>query len=281
MKKAIYISIEGPNGSGKSTLAKKIFQYIKDSGMPAVLNTQPTKKSQSEVGDFESKGNPIGVVIRELIERRMPTDEMIRNYLVKLKELKKICLLNVIGSDKEEDTIISSQFITTLYNAHSLIIEGKSLDEKTMQALYCADGLFDFKETVIPAIKAGVSDVKDRERFTSFAHGDANGFSFEENLKIHQIVLGDFYIKPDIMFYLDVPVPVCVERLSKSGKVLDIYEEAETIGRIIQSYKKAIEFFKMYPEVGYKNIHCINGEQNEDLVFKDALLQLQNLLSIR
>lgn len=277
-KKGIYISIEGPNGSGKSTLAKKIFQYIKSSGMPVVLNTQPTKKSQSEVGDFETKGNPIGVIIRELIERRTPSDEMLGNYLIKLKELKKICLS---GLGQEKNMAILSEFITTLYSAHSLIVEGKSFDEKTMQALYCADGLFDFKETVIPAIEAGVSDVKDRERFTSFAHGDANGFSFEENLKIHQIVLGDFYIKPDIMFYLDVPVPVCVERLSKSGKVLDIYEEAETIGRIIQSYKKAIEFFKIHPEVGYKNIHYINAEQNEDLVFKDALLQLQNLLSIR
>ncbi|TSC52260.1 MAG: hypothetical protein LiPW41_471 [Parcubacteria group bacterium LiPW_41] len=44
MKTGIYISIEGPNGSGKSTLAKRIFQFIKSSGMPAVLNTQPTKK---------------------------------------------------------------------------------------------------------------------------------------------------------------------------------------------------------------------------------------------
>lgn len=278
MKRGIYISVEGPNGSGKSTLAKRIFQFIKSSGMPAVLNTQPTKKSQSEVGDFESKGNPIGVVIRELIERRTPSDELLGNYLVKLKELKKICLLNAIGSNKEEDTIVSSQFITTLYNAHSLIVEGKSLDEKTMQALYCADGLFDFKETVIPAIEAGVSNVKDRERLTSYAHGEARGFDFFENLKTHLVVLGKFYIKPDVTFYLDVPVDVCVERLKSSGKVLDIYEEMDTIEKIIRGYMRAIAFFNMHPEVGYRNIHLINGVQNEDLVFENALVHLQKLL---
>jgi len=221
MKTGIYVSIEGPNGSGKSTLAKRIFQFIKSSGMPAVLNTQPTKKSQSEVGDFESKGNPIGVVIRELIERRTPNDEMLGNYLVKLKELKKICMSHA------KDSAAVSQFISTLYNVHSFIVEGRTLDEKMMQALYCADGLFDFKETVIPAIEAGVSNIKDRERFTSFAHGDANGFDFLENLGIHQIVLDKYYIKPDIMFYLDVSVDTCVERLKSSGKVLDIYEESD------------------------------------------------------
>jgi len=273
--KGIYISIEGPNGSGKSTLAKRIFQFIKSSGMPAVLNTQPTKKSQSEVGDFESKGNPIGVVIRELIERRIPTDEMLGNYLVKLKELKKICLLNDCSGD---NSLISGQFITTLYNAHSLIVEGYSLDEKTMQALYCADGLFDFKETVIPAIEAGVSNVKDRERLTSYAHGEARGFDFFENLKTHLVVLGKFYIKPDVTFYLDVPVDVCVERLKSSGKVLDIYEEMDTIEKIIRGYMRAIAFFNMHQEVGYRNIHLINGVQNEDLVFENALVHLQKLL---
>lgn len=273
MKKTIYISIEGPNGSGKSTLAKLLQKSIEDMGMQAILNTQPTKKSawREVLGGFEGKSNAIGIVIRELIDNKVPTDEMLGNYIAKVKELKKI-----LFSRMETNTAVLNDFISTLYNAHSAIIDGQKMNERTMQSLYCADGFFDFKETVIPAIKNGICVIQDRERFTSFAHGDASDFPFLENLKIHQVILGNFYIKPDIMFYLDVPVPVCVERLSKSGKVLDIYEEAETIGRIIQSYKKAIEFFKIHPEVGYKNIHCINGKQSEELVFADALTYLQN-----
>lgn len=274
MKRGIYSCFEGPNGSGKSTQVKKFFHHLKTSNLSAILNTQPTKKSASEsVGDFQGTGtNPFGVIIRELIESRMPSDEMIGKYLLKLKELKKIILSDNFQAKSEKDKVIRAEFISRLYGVHDFMIQGVALDEKAMQALYCADGFFDFKETVIPTVENGVFVVQDRERFTSFAHGNAGGFPFLENLYIHQAVLGDFYIKPDVLFYIDTPASVCVEHLAKSGKVLDIYEKEDSIGRIIQSYKEAISFFKTHPEVGYKHIYVVDGEQSEDAVFEEIVM---------
>lgn len=279
MKKGIYVLFEGANGSGKSTQAKRLFEHIKNSGLPVILNTQPTKKSASEVSDGFSKtsANAFGIVIRELIEGRCPDEDLMYEYSLKFKELREITMNESL---REEDVEILGDFFDALSSAYDMITSGKKikLNERILQALYCADGLFDFKETVIPAIENGISVIQDRDRISSFVHGDASGnFPFLENLKIHQIVLGNYYIKPDVTFFFDASVETCVKRLSSSGKVLDIYETEETLKKIIESYKKVFDFFKEYPDVGYKNIYTINAAEDRNAIFEKVLKQWENI----
>jgi len=99
MKKGIYILVEGPSGSGKSSQAKNIFNFLLQKKIPSLLNSQPTKK------------NPFGLVVRELIERRNSSEELLLSFEKKIDELWRI-LKDRLHS--VEDLILVERFIGNL-----------------------------------------------------------------------------------------------------------------------------------------------------------------------
>ncbi|MFA5870605.1 MAG: hypothetical protein WC842_01800 [Candidatus Paceibacterota bacterium] len=258
MKKGIYILVECPSGSGKSSRAMDIFKLLKEKGIPAIFNSQPTKK------------NPFGFVIRELIERRNSSDELLFLFEKKIDELWRILKDRLHSTD---DLTLVERFIGSLGVVPDLLRGNRSneISERVRQSIFCADGLFDLIETILPALERGECVVQDRERTSSLTYGSAHGVPFLENLKIHQLIIGEFYRKPDIFFYIDTSAETCVEHLAKSGKVLDIYEKKESLVKTIDEYGAMLSYFNENPEIGYTNIFCINGEQDEKKVFNDMI----------
>jgi thymidylate kinase len=231
MKKGIYILVEGLSGSGKSSRAMDIFKLLKEKGIPAIFNSQPTKK------------NPFGLVIRELIEGRKPSRELLIAYEEKVEKLGQI-LLN--RSYSLEDQELIDQFIQYLGVVPDLVRADQicEISEWARQNIFCADGFFDLVETILPALEKGECVVQDRERTSSLAYGAAHGVPFEENLKIHQLVIGEFYRKPDVFLYIDASPEICIEHLIKSGKLLDVYEKKESLEKIIDEYEMMIVFLR-------------------------------------
>ena len=61
---------------------------------------------------------------------------------------------------------------------------------------------------------------------------------------MNQSIIGEHFIWPDIIFIIDVPPDVAIERLKQKGRALDGHEQIVTLSRTRQFYS---DFASRYP----------------------------------
>lgn len=270
--KGKFILVEGISGSGKTTLAKRLTEYLKERGVDALLNSEPTKK------------NSFGRVVRTIIEG----NEVSQDALVELKA--DIAFLSVmietssrriarISKKRREDVI---QFCKKLECVWMKLDNGKELTELERQVLFIADRVIDVRTVILPALTEGKWVVQDRYDLSNFAYGGAHGVSFDELYDWHVATLGNEYLVPDITFLIAVSPRIAVNRLIKSGKPLDLHESLESLQKVRVQYAAAIEMQKaMCARTGRcLNLSSLDGSKSVDKVLevmKSALI-FSNLL---
>lgn len=112
------------------------------------------------------------------------------------------------------------------------------------------DRLSHINEGVLPNLLQGRVVIQDRYDVSSYCHGMANGYSFKRNWEFHRKALGDSYLAPDVIFYLWIPVPLAVERLNRSGKIIDLYEGEITLRRVEDAARSILGFRDDLPGCG-------------------------------
>ena len=158
--------------------------------------------------------------------------------------------------------------------------ERNMLNTTTFSLLYAADYTDRLENEVIPALKAGFVVLMDRYVYTAYVRDSVRGCNIKwlENLY-------SFAPKPDLVFYLDVPVDVLIKRLIAKDGALDYFESGRDIGlstdiyssfeiyqkRCLEEYKqlmKEYDFFKIDGTLPKEEIHEIIKKEVEKLLEK-------------
>ena len=115
------------------------------------------------------------------------------------------------------------------------------VDPATLAALFAADRMDHLYHQsgeggIVTHLKSGIHVISDRYYLSSFAY---QGMSLDWDW------LWDMHahcIRPDVTFFLDVPVDVCLERIAAGrGEHYDLFENRNALTRARSSYLEAIE----------------------------------------
>jgi dTMP kinase len=112
-----------------------------------------------------------------------------------------------------------------------------ALNTITFSLLYATDLADRLHSTIIPALKAGHVVLADRYVYTAFARDVVRG---ADPIWVRKIY--DFAIKPDLVFYLKMPLDPLLRRIITTRGGLDFYESGRDIGMSTDLYQS----FKLY-----------------------------------
>lgn len=153
------------------------------------------------------------------------------------------------------------------------------LNSTTFSLLYAADFADRLEQVIIPALKAGFVVILDRYVYTAYARDVVRGHNIEWLKNLY-----DYAPKPDMVFYLDVPVEILLKRIIGTTG-LDYWESGRDIGLSTDFYKsfqiyqgKCLEAYqKMINEYGFISI---DGTKSPKEIHKKITSHVGNLLEI-
>lgn len=153
-----------------------------------------------------------------------------------------------------------------------------SVPPESLQYLYSADRSINQETIVKPALEQNKIVLSHRSFFSVIPYGVMDKGLASYNKKDGQILsvahgllsMYHQFIMPDLTFYLDIPVSVAMNRLSKMKKIKEIYEKKEKLVRIREGYEWQIKQFK-------KVFVVIDGTKKEDLVTYDIINTIERL----
>lgn len=243
MMSSKFILLEGLTCSGKTTLAHMLIARLREHGVKALFNHEPTKSL------------PYGIIVRHIVhmeEKHVPDASFLRSTRAHLD-----------GGSRESDAILSR----ILDN----LLDGKQITDTEVQILYIADRWDDLTHIINPALERGEWVIQDRYDLSTFAYGMGMGIPFKDLLSWHYTIIGDNYRKPDMIFYIDIPPETAVERLHTSGKIIDIFETLEAQKRIHKAYRKLIA-----DRDNFQNVFVIDGTRPLVAVLEDIFDEIRN-----
>lgn len=148
-----------------------------------------------------------------------------------------------------------------------------TLDGKTLAALFSADRLDHLYAmgNVVERLRDGQWVIMDRYYLSSFAY-QALSLKPEELRWLWH--LHEPCLIPEITFFLDVPVPICLDRIA-SGRAFhfEIFEKADILNNVRGNYLEAIQSFKDRKQ----NIQVIDGSRTINQVTDDIRRHLELL----
>ncbi len=152
------------------------------------------------------------------------------------------------------------------------ILSGETIaTQSTISKLFSADR-DDHLTNPIYGIYKHLNDGKivlsDRYLFSSLAYQSVN-FDYEAVYELNK----NFPL-PEVTFFLDVPLDVCLKRITDRNKKFEIYERKDYLKSVIENYKKCINAFKENC-----NIIIINGNESIKSVSENILEVINELLS--
>lgn len=112
-----------------------------------------------------------------------------------------------------------------------------ALNTITFSLLYATDLADRLNSVIIPALKAGFVVIADRYFFTAFARDVVRGADAAWVRKLY-----GFAPKPDLVFYMRMPIDDLLKRIITSRTGLDFYESGRDIGMSTDLYQS----FKLY-----------------------------------
>ncbi len=117
--------------------------------------------------------------------------------------------------------------------------DGAAVDRETLALLFAADRTHHCHNEIAPALAAGHVVISDRYYHSSFVYqGDVDG---EERFDIEWVrSLNARALRPDVTFFVDVPVDVSIARLGDRGH-RDIYETREKLERLRERYHQVVD----------------------------------------
>lgn len=156
--------------------------------------------------------------------------------------------------------------------------ERNMLNTTTFSLLYAADYTDRLENEIIPALKAGFVVLMDRYIYTAYVRDSVRGHDINWVKNLYS-----FAPKPDLVFYLDVPVETLIKRLIAKNGALDYFESGRDIGLSTDIYKSfeiyqkrcLDEYKKLIKEYGFVKI---DGTQDISEIHNQMKLKIDELL---
>jgi len=140
-----------------------------------------------------------------------------------------------------------------------ILRRNKQITPGNFQKLFIQNRKEHLDKLIIPSLKKNITVISDRYFWSTCAFGGIN-------LNIEWLIrLNNSFILPDIIFYLDVPAEICLERIKKRGDDFEFFEEKEKLTKVRQNYKELIKRFS--------DTYLINGQLSREEVFKNVLIK--------
>ena len=136
----------------------------------------------------------------------------------------------------------------------------------TLQLLFSADRAHHLEKEIIPALDDGKIVISDRYFLSTIAYGMIE--VEKEWLK----ALNSKFLLPDLIFIIDVPVEVSIERIKASRFGLELFEEKKKLERVRKNF---LELSKEY-----KNCFVIDGNKSIEEVHKEIVKIVEERLKL-
>lgn len=129
-----------------------------------------------------------------------------------------------------------------------------------LQYLFCADRTDHIFNTIEPEIKKNNFVVSHRYFWSTIAFGMLN--CKENDLK--QIC--KYFIKPDIIFYLDINPGHAIRRIESRGNKKELFEKEQILNKVVENFKKLIR-----ENNDKTNIFILDAEKSIEEIANEAL----------
>jgi len=137
-------------------------------------------------------------------------------------------------------------------------------DHRTIAALYAADRLehvLNKKDGILKKLEEGYTVITDRYYFSSYAYHGVH-MNMEWVIGINSLTAD--LLRPDLTIFIDVPIDVCIKRLSRGRSSAELYEDEENLNNVRKKYFEAFDKLK-----GQEKIFITDGNRPTDVIAKD------------
>lgn len=137
----------------------------------------------------------------------------------------------------------------------------KKLDDRQLALLFAADRhdhLYNEVDGIMKKIEEGWIVICTRYLFSSLVYNCTT----EEEREFVQKLNSEFPL-PDLLLFLDCPLDVCLGRLTKGRLATDMYENAEKLKRVRQSYDRLLNEYTA--PVRFINANAPIEEQHQEI----------------
>ncbi|MFA5029571.1 MAG: dTMP kinase [Patescibacteria group bacterium] len=141
----------------------------------------------------------------------------------------------------------------------------QTVSPTSLQLLFAADRANHLEYEIVPQLEKGVNVITDRYFLSSLAYG-----SIDIKDESWLMRVNDLFLIPDLTVILKTSIKTAIKRMRESDLKLELFDDEKTIEKVWQTYEM---ISKKYP-----NIKVIDGDQEEDAVFKEIRETLENLL---
>lgn len=127
---------------------------------------------------------------------------------------------------------------------HQLMTGRLKADPRVISSLFAADRLDHLTNPINgleTEIKRGVTILSDRYYFSSYAY---NGLEMDMDWVIEINRCSAELLRPTMHIFLDIPVELAMERISKNRLYKELYEKEERLRAVREQYFKAFEKLK-------------------------------------
>ncbi len=222
----LFVVMEGPDYGGKSTAAGALYAELRKFNLPVLSVKEPTSLTV------------FGRTVQAIYKNRSPI-EAIAGCLAWL------------NSDQVWDAHPERhRFMVEFCDAGQDIIKeetNESLKEQhvPMVAMFLQlgmtlDRVSHYEETIIPALQEGNIVICDRSFPSTLAYAASGGIDWRYLAEAHEVMLGDRFIRPDVMFFFDLSVQEAMRRKAEAGRGEDHFEKRERWMRVRSAYHNKV-----------------------------------------
>lgn len=144
------------------------------------------------------------------------------------------------------------------------------------QSLFVEDRLLHLADIIIPDLENEKIVITDRYFLSTIAYGMSEGIQQKRLIELHEKILYDKFIIPDITFIIDVPTDIAMSRLKSKGEIKGYFEKQEYLEKIRNAYVN-IYADKFYRGKGVK-MEWVDGTRSIKDVSKDILERMLKIL---
>ncbi len=156
-----------------------------------------------------------------------------------------------------------------------IITRQVSTNEQTIGALFLADRLDHIQHPdygMLQYLESGNHVISDRYYYSSYAYHVPH-LSMDWVIEANQLCAD--LLRPDIVFFLDIPVEVTLKRISDNRNENDLFETEERLTQVRNNYQEAIR-----RQGKLDNVVIIDAQGTIDQVFKQILAKTAEMLDL-
>ena len=144
------------------------------------------------------------------------------------------------------------------------------------QGMFIDDRLVHLTDIIIPDLKDEKIVITDRYFLSTIAYGMSEDIEQKNLIELHERILGDKFIIPDIIIMIDASTETAMNHLKKKGEIKGYFEKQDRLGKIRNAYIN-IYANKFYKNNGVK-MEWIDGNRFIKDVSRDILKRSLEIL---